>query len=192
MQPVNKTLLGFVLLSCLSLAQAETVYRSVDETGAVEFSDQSHHDAEEIKLQKVPTYKFKKVERSSSQPSKPTNKPETQARLQIVSPAEKETIRHNAGDVTVVIKLTGTGTQKADTLQSGEKIAILLDGNVLQQTDKTTVVLNNIDRGTHQLKAQLLNAQGKTVAQSPVVEFYMKRFSKLFKKPVNPVTPATP
>ena len=183
---INKILVSLSLLFCLSVVQAETVYRSIDETGAVEFSDQSHHDAEEIKLKNVPTYDFKKAERKTTAPAMKDKKTAVQMQLRIVSPADKETVRQNAGDVSVVISMTG-GTDKASTLQAKEKIAIFLDGKMLLQMDKTSVVLNNIDRGTHHLKAQLLNAEGKAVAESPVVEFYMKRFSKLFKKPVNPV-----
>ncbi|MFO7603482.1 MAG: DUF4124 domain-containing protein [Gammaproteobacteria bacterium] len=175
-----------LLALCLPAAQAETVYRSVDDKGVVEFSDQSRQDAEEIKLQNVPTVTLKKADRPAVQPASPTSQAQTTTvQIQVIRPAMQETIHSNPGDVSVVLQLAGS--RSGEALRPGEKILISLNGQTVAETDSTSVELNNIDRGTHQLQARLTDATGQTLAESPVVEFYMRRFSKLFKKPANPV-----
>jgi hypothetical protein len=203
------------------MVQADTIYRSVDEKGVVEFSDQGKKGAEEIKVDKVPTYKFKKLPRSATKTSKAVA--EKTRQIEIVSPSMEETIRDNQGNLTVKLSLRqitdgqapasgseakaptpaaaddkasqdqqSSGPQPVDNLNEGEKIVIMLDDKVLLETDQAMVELHNIDRGTHHLKAVVVDQQGTPLFESQVIEFYMKRFSKLFKKPVNPVNPVKP
>lgn len=197
-----------MLIGIVTTVQAEKVYRSVDDKGVVEFSDQGgKRDAEEMEVPQIPTYEFKKVERPAPKTKeKPVEAPA--AEIEIISPGSKETIRNNQGDLAVELKFGGARSkaekapakakEKASRrteaepedfsgLNEGEKIVVLLDGKIVLETDKPKVVLNNVERGTHELKVSIVSAEGKQVAESQPVEFYMKRFSRLFKKPANPV-----
>lgn len=175
----------------LPLVHAEKVYRSVDGQGVVEFSDQANQDSKEITVQEAPTYKAVKPKPLSLPASqvKPNTPAPPTAQIEIVSPTQKETIRSNPGDLTVVVSLPGSTakTNEAPVLKAGQKIRLVMDGKVISEGIETTIQLKYIDRGTHQLKAELVDSSGAKLAESASVEFYMKRFSKLFKKPVNPV-----
>ena len=210
----------FLPVFCLSLAQAETAYRSVDEKGVTEFSDKDKHGAEEMDLKKVPTYKFKKVKRAA--PVVPQRAVEqAPVQIQIIKPVAKETIRDNQGNMTVEVKLADAlkegekavvdtnvekdetevksdkedsksesqEPQRAEKLKEGEKLVIILNDEILLETDYATIELKNIDRGIHLIKVAIRDAEGKFVTESEAVEFYMKRMSRQFKKPVNPVKP---
>jgi len=193
----------FFLIICLlavyiPAVQAEKVYRSVDDKGVVEFSDQSKRGAKKLEVPDIPTYSFKKMAPTIS----PTPQVAAAAsrRIQIVRPTEKETIHSNPGDLVVVTQLLGvlaqggkkavdTKAKQAEKLQEGEKIAVILDGKIMLETVNTSVTLHNMDRGTHHLTVAIVNSEGRQLAVSESVEFYMKRVSRLLKKRV-PIKPA--
>lgn len=196
LQP-NKLFLIICLLAVyIPAVQAEKVYRSVDDKGVVEFSDQSKRGARELEIPDVPTYSFKKIKKMApTAPPAPKAVAAASRRIQIVRPAEKETIHSNPGDLEVVTKLVGvlaqagkkavdTKAKQAEKLREGEKIAVILDGKIVLETVNTSVTLHNMDRGTHHLTVAIVNSDGKQLAASKSVEFYMKRASKLFKKRV--------
>ena len=222
--PSNRLFLIIILqLVCLPVVHAETVYRSVDDKGVTEFSDKDSHGAKEMKVEKVPTYKFKKIKRATPVIEEKSGQAGP-VKIQIVRPTEKETIRNNQGEMTVEVNLAKLSEEKdakekkvieeqvkdklqdtaevdkdankAEWLKEGEKLVLILNDDILLETDKTIIELKNIDRGIHQLKVAIRDAEGKFVTETEPVEFYMKRMSKQFNKPVNPVntkvTPPTP
>jgi len=214
--PVNRLFVIIIVqLCCLSVVQAETVYRSVDDKGVTEFSDKDSPGAREMKVQKVPAYKFEKIKRATPVAENIAEKTGP-VQIRIVRPTEKQTIRNNQGEMVVEINLANTfnekdtkekrtkeqrkekeqdtaevnkDTNKPEWLKDGEKLVLILNDNILLETDKAIIELKNIDRGIHHLKVAIRDAEGKLVTETESVEFYMKRMSKQFKKPVNPVTP---
>lgn len=186
---------------CIGFAQAEKVYRSVDETGVVEFSDRSQKDSQEMERKEVPTYKFIKTKPAISSTTSRTTKQQPATQIEITNPIADETILNNQGEVTVKLSLANSKEASQSTvkdkisaeqepeLAQDHKIIIYLDGIKVLEAVETSVILNNVDRGTHELKASVIDADGNVIADSAVVTFHMRRFSKLFKKPVNPVKP---
>lgn len=101
--------------------------------------------------------------------------PRAYGALRIVVPADEETVHDNNGDVRVVVRVSRPLDAKA-----GDRIVLLLDGHAAARGRTTRFELKNVDRGTHNLQAQLAAADGSTLEASPVVTFYLWRASRLF------------
>jgi hypothetical protein len=50
-----------------------------------------------------------------------------------------------------------------------------MDGQPVMTTSVSTVVLQNVDRGTHKLQVQIIDANGQLKKSSPAIEFHMLR-----------------
>jgi hypothetical protein len=99
--------------------------------------------------------------------------------LRIDSPAREATVR-GAGDVTVSVSAV-------PVLLSGQSYQILLDGAVVAGPAETSsFALTNIDRGTHQLSAQIVDRDGAVLIESDVQSLYVHRMSLNQKRMVNP------
>lgn len=91
----------------------------------------------------------------------------------LASPTDKQTF-HNQRSIVMTIALT-------PVLQEGDKINIVLDGKQYAEiTNKDTPkegayqsTLNNIDRGSHQLQAVLVNSDGKQIKNTNTITIYV-------------------
>jgi hypothetical protein len=93
--------------------------------------------------------------------------------LRIVAPEQEATVHDNNGNVTVKVRVS-------PSLRAGDKIALLLDGAVVESGHKTRFALSGIDRGTHTLAARVAGAQGAVLIESETVTFHMWQASRLF------------
>jgi hypothetical protein len=107
----------------------------------------------------------------------------------ISSPRHEETLHDNTGTVAVAVSLQG------ETLAAGRQLRVLLDGNPMPNPiphggSRHTLefTLNDVERGTHTLQVQLLDARDALIAESPVVTFHMWQASK-FLPPRKPKPP---
>ncbi|HSQ02928.1 MAG TPA: hypothetical protein VLN59_02760 [Burkholderiales bacterium] len=97
-----------------------------------------------------------------------------QSRWEIIinSPANGETVHDNEGNVHVTLTMQGAGTLG---------IRPLVDGNPYGPDQRTSsFILANVDRGEHILQVQLIDAQGRVIAASEPVTFYLWRASVRF------------
>ena len=165
------------LLLCLALGfvQAE-VYKSVNEQGEVIYSDRPGKDAERLRMPALPSYTPQPV-RSFSRDSAPQGAQQAAGyeRFIISAPADDATIRNNIGNLEVTTLL-----EPALMLPHGHSVQFYLDG-VAHGTasDALALSLDNVDRGTHQLSASVLDADGKVLITTPPVTVHVKRASKL-------------
>ncbi len=87
----------------------------------------------------------------------------------IVQPADNETIRSAESSVSVGISLT-------PPLQGGHEIYLSVDGTQLKSAIKTTqLVLQNLVRGNHTLKAEIRDKEGKVLKQSNSIRFNLRQ-----------------
>lgn len=153
------------------------IYRSVGEDGSIVFSDSPSPGAEKVRVQETQTI---------DAPPPPTfvyERPQAPAapysRVEIVEPANDAQIRENTGNINVSVVVEPGG------LGAGDRLVLLMDGQQVAegQGQQTSFSLENIDRGTHQLKAVVRGHDGKTVHSSPSVTFHMLRFREGAPKP---------
>ena len=189
-------MLGYLVALALgsSAQAATTVYRSVNAEGNPVFSDRPPDrrvQSETIQLENPNTF-------TQPAPALPgadgrtwewrpgdADADETTAlvyrTLAIRSPANDETVRENAGNVTVV------ATIEPD-LRPGHIVEVVLDGQVVAAGSSATVALTEIERGTHTLMVRIIDEAGQTLLGSPPSTFHLQRYAPLLA----PNRPATP
>lgn len=89
----------------------------------------------------------------------------------ISHPKNNATIRDNTGSVYI------SGSVKP-IFKQGLTVQLILDDKPYQDPQTHTMFsLQNVVRGEHQIKMQLLNEKGKEIASSETITFYMHRAS---------------
>ena len=161
----------WIIVFTAATAQAGQVYRWVDENGVVHFSDMPHPGAEQVIIPESSTFTPPPVRRStaSSQPADTAAEP-VYERLEIVTPAQEETLWNIEGQLNVSLDLE-------PALQPGHRLRLLLDGNPQTDLDSrnTSFVVPEVWRGTHTLQAQILDRNGGQMFNSPIRTFFVQQ-----------------
>ncbi|WDD98423.1 MULTISPECIES: DUF4124 domain-containing protein [Thalassomonas] len=158
-----------VLLSFAVEATSTKIYVWRNEQGVLVFSDTPRPGAEEVKVEN------KNDQLTSVDTSILDIKPkaiEEKYQVSISQPENNATVRDNTGSVYVAGRIK-------PIFKKGLKIQLYLDNTPYQEPqDHSMFVLRNIDRGEHKIKMDLINNQGKVIASSKPIVFYMHRASK--------------
>ena len=165
------------LLPTLAFAQ---VYKITNPDGSVSYTDQPQGKSKEVTPKPIQTYSappsIKATPSSSSTEtsSDDETKKETAAtytNVAITAPKNGAAIRANDGNVNVLIDV-----QPGLNASLGDTITLLLNGKAVGKPgSKTGFQLNNLNRGSHTLKAILKSANGETLFSSPSVTFTIHR-----------------
>lgn len=167
--------MSLILLGCVfaTTVLAETrVYERVNEEGVVEFSDRPSGDARPVTVTpNVVT--MPEAPSVDSAPAEETDQPATEPtylKVEITAPKNDEAIRSNAGNfaATAVVE---------PGLFNDDRIQWLFDGEVLPGATTTFLSMRNVDRGTHTIQLQIVNAKGEVVKSSEPVTFHLLRFA---------------
>ena len=150
-----RLIISLILLTVIDFAVAETVYKTVDENGNIIFTDKPSKDAEEIKLQELQTIK-------NPNPAKYTHKPKQDNKdkgklyktFLVSNPADGAGLRSNSGNVTVSVSLE-------PPLRPSHQIIISMDGKEVSSGSVSSVSLQNVERGTHNIAASVVDGNGK-------------------------------
>jgi len=171
------TRLLFGLTACLLLSGA-TIYKHVDEQGNVSFSDSPAQGSSAVELPPSSTYAPVPITRRETlRPS--AGKPEDAGKAEgyrsarILSPEHEATVRDNEGKVTVM------GVSEP-TLHEGHQARLLVNGSAYGEPQRSlTFRLEDLHRGEYTVKLQIINAAGRTVAESDSNTFFMRQASRL-------------
>jgi hypothetical protein len=153
---------------------ASTVFKTRDANGNPIFSDQAGEDAEEIKVQTPQTFESPptpQFQLDTTEDEEVTVGPAYE-RLEILSPQHESAFRNNAGNITVQIAIE-------PPLQANHTLELILDGQVAKaQKSGSPVLLENVDRGTHQFQARIVEDEsGETLQSSNSVTATLQRVS---------------
>ncbi len=158
-------------------AQAE-LFKWKDADGNLIYSDQpppgknqaeSEIDKEELpQIISVPAPKVTSV--TSSNSTEKSEKVIKYEELTIVEPLHDKALRDNAGNVSITVRVLPD-----NFAETGAVLAIYMDGEEISKGPQTSVQLTNIDRGTHTLKAELLNSSGYVVKATRPTVFHLQR-----------------
>jgi hypothetical protein len=162
------------LLLCLFLSPAPAeVYKWQDADGNVHYSDRSpEEDSEPLDLPKGVYYTPPPIAAGSEGEEQPTESQKLVGyeTLVITRPAMNETIRTNQGIVNVELNIQ-------PALAAGHEMKITFDGRPLKDRyTSAAIVLNNINPGSHTLKAQVVDGE-TVIATSKSVVFHLRRES---------------
>ena len=165
-------MLLLVLFACQANAQ---IYKSINADGEVVYSETPTKGAETVKMPALPTYTPPPVPASSYTPVQTPEKKDYYKTFAFVSPVNEETVRNNLGILNINAKLT-----PALQTRLGHRVQFYLNGEPYgKPAGKTSVTINNLDRGEYTLSAAVVAADGTALITTDAIVVYMKRHSIL-------------
>ena len=93
----------------------------------------------------------------------------------ILHPQANAVVRTNDGDVNIKLALQPKLQDVA-----GHDVHLFLDGTQIAQDQQTIFKLNNIDRCTHILRAEVEDNNGNALISTTAARFTLQRYSRLF------------
>ncbi|MDX1823587.1 MAG: hypothetical protein R3354_02645 [Thiohalomonadales bacterium] len=162
-------LLLISLTICFGALAQEKVYKKVNPDGSVEYSDQPIQGSEVMNVPKGST--FTMPETPAVTPASTNPAEETSVKydsLVITQPENDKAIRSNNGTLTALASVT-------PALAPDNRFRWKMDGNIVQDVNAPELRLNNVDRGSHTLQAEIVDANGKVIITSDSVTFHMMR-----------------
>jgi len=171
-------LCSLMLLALPALAQ---VYTYIDAEGNRVFTDKPRSgNAERVQL--APSNSMTAPVRALVAPVV-VAPPEPALRyslLRILVPQPDATIRDSAGNLIVTVN-------SEPKLFPQHSYRLLLNGEPIGEAGSSPVFpLEHIDRGSHQLAVEIIDAQGRIIERTPSQPFHMLRISLAQKRMVNP------
>ena len=172
-------ILSILLMTIIAtMAQAE-LFKWKDAEGNIIYSDQpppGENKAEsKIEEESLPQIIAIPSENASSdRETNSANNENQQSKnrnLLIVSPKHDEAIRENSGNVSISLQV-----EPINFAENGSIVAVYMDGIEVARGADTTILLLNVDRGTHTLKAELINSSGNVVLATRPTTFHLQRF----------------
>ncbi|MBL1432697.1 MAG: DUF4124 domain-containing protein [Gammaproteobacteria bacterium] len=188
-----RTLIIIGILASLALtstlALTDSIYQSVGPDGSVIFSDHPSDGAKEIKLKPITTYNAKEASgyKHANTPATTTD-PDTEDKehykeFSITSPANDAALpTGDAGNTTIQIRI-----DPPLSVKKGHRLSALVDGGQLDYvTSSSSISLRNLDRGTHSIRAVIVNKRGDIVQlSSNSITLHVQRAS-IFSPANNP------
>jgi len=167
-----------LVLAAVSPTAVGEIYKTVDANGNVVFTDIAPIDrsgqppAKPVTVEPINSYEPPPA--SVAQPNAappPSGDVGYYAQLEVISPAEDETIRDNSGDVQIQVAIS-------PQLRADHRLLLVFDGN---QTEVEAIngvfELSNVDRGTHTVGGRVVDRQGNVVMESNPATFNLMRVS---------------
>lgn len=172
----------FLILLIFSSAasQAAPYFKYKDKNGAIIYSDTPPYAGavplNAPKLQTTPAIKIKPKEKK---PEPVAKKAETKyLSFAIFQPLNEATIRDNEGNIPITLKLI----PELNT-REGHYLNYFLDGKLVKKKSTAlNVTLNDVDRGSHKIKAEIRNKKGKLLKTTPSSVVNLHRISILHKR----------
>ncbi len=191
-QQLGAVVIAALLLSATTTVAAAEVYTWVDEDGQVHYSDQWKPGCEEVQLPAPPAAR-------PVSPSPPVAPPEPEPApfaqpaepeepvyklFRVVSPKDDECLLRIGGIVKVMLEVDPAPRQGKLLQDPGHRLLVNLDGAPLGsdylvglQDGALTLFLTDVYRGTHRLDVTITDAQGTSLARTPLVNFHVQQFS---------------
>lgn len=175
----------FAVLLAMGLTANSVVYAELfkwkDEDGNTIYSDQpppgGQKEDSEIDQQELPaiiTMPAPRVSPSASTSSQQDNQGEAYINYQefsVLAPEHDSIVRENSGKVTISIRV-----EPNIFVERGDILVIYMDDKEIVRGDQTSIMLDNVDRGTHTIKAQILNNRGEIINETDVTRFTLQRY----------------
>ncbi|MCO7225223.1 DUF4124 domain-containing protein [Pleionea sp. CnH1-48] len=160
------------------------IYRWVDKSGNVHYSDKPQKGAEEQDIKEIPVVKQQEyildekiLNRFRENMEKEKNKDKTNKgkeplykSIKFVEPTQEGIVRSNDGNMFATISV-------APKLKDGHRVRLYLDGQPTNIQTELTFALSDVQRGPHTLKAEIVDADNKKVQSSKLLNFFVHKAS---------------
>jgi hypothetical protein len=144
------------------------VYKTIHTDGSVTYSDQASPGATEVVLS-VPTSTFESSAKTTAPTMQRKQKPQINHSVNILSPQAEETIRSNAGEISIHATIE-------------PKLGGFFQLHINDQIHESATGmfrLTNMDRGTYQYIVKFIDNTGKVIASSESRNVYLHQASAL-------------
>ena len=144
----------FFCFASLNAISATKVYKVVNPDGSISYSDQAQDHAEELTIEPIPTipaYKSSSLSDIQNEESPPTA---VYTRLTIDEPRPNAAFNSGNGDVAIRVSTD-------PILKASHFFEFYLDGELVGQQESASLLLNNIDRGSHTISVVITNGSGE-------------------------------
>ena len=152
-------------------ANAQTIYKIVQEDGTVIYTDQALPGAIPVDLSGVRFSSVPRLATPAQTLSSPNNSNNIKYEVQVLSPSPEATIRNNAGQMSISASLSSP--------LNNSQYHLYLDNTKVASQNDGTFVLDGINRGAHTFYISVTDNRGKTLASSETQTFYMQQVSIL-------------
>lgn len=153
----NSLFTGALLVLCLwvSAAQAQTVYRVLDEQGRVTFTDNPERGGEALTLAPLPSV--------STSPRAAPSAPRRQGSPgQPFMPYDRFVISAPQGGAAIRDGMTAVELHVSPPLREDHKVQLLVNGELSQTAlNSDAFWLTGLSQGQHRLQAELLDSSGR-------------------------------
>ena len=154
-----------LLALSVSVLAADYVYKRTNPDGTVEYSDKKLEGGTVIKVPKGSTFTLPKASKQTTE----TEPKKINYELAIVEPKDDQAIRSNIGSVTF------RATLSPSQLPAGHRIVWKIDGQEVPQLNGLLAKMKNVDRGTHELQASIVDDKGNSITSSETITFHLLR-----------------
>jgi hypothetical protein len=178
---MRKFLFTLISVACTASVSA-TVYKWVDETGVVHYSDQPHENAEKVQLKAPQTYTAPKTPAQPPLPARQAPKPAYAYQSCAISEPTNDQVFTNTSEV-----IAGVTVQP--TVRPGDTAVVTLDGQRVPGVPANggQFTISPVDRGTHSIQMTVQDPSGATLCSSPAVTFHVTQPS--LQSPTRPIRP---
>ena len=165
-------LLSSILLICFSVVGFATdVYITRDKNGNPVFSDQPSTGADKIVIPDIQTVAPSKTQPSlNADPRAKIKVIPKYTSISIISPKDDESVRENSGKLTVQLAL-------APEIRGNDQVELLIDGKPVARGQDLSITIDNVDRGTHSLQAQVSTGDGDVILRSDPITVHLLRIA---------------
>jgi hypothetical protein len=166
--------LMFIIITFSSVNIAETrVYKWIDSDGKTHFSDKARPGTPMVTVTTNNLFSnddvFPEQDEEQTNQTEKSKKPPIIYNASITSPKNDASVRSNNGLVVVQVSTT-------PKLEANHKLQLYVDSEKKEEPQSsTTIRVQNMDRGTHQLQVQILDEKGKTTAETEAISFHLLR-----------------
>ena len=166
----TRTFFALIGILATSVVLAEDAWKWTDDDGVVHYSDVPVDGAEQVHLSEYSKKTGARIS-DSTELTRPeeTSEEFTYENLAVTSPTAEQTLWNIEGNLPVSIAVS-------PNLMRGHRIRLYFDGNA-QDLAGTSVTLTEVYRGTHNLRAEVIDATGRVITISDPVRFYVQQNS---------------
>lgn len=153
---------AFFLLA--PLAFAADVYKTVDKNGNVIYTDNPKDEkAKKVELREINTVPgAQPLPQSTPVDSFESQEAELSYSIEIISPRNDVTIPVGQRDLAIAVTVK-------PALAEGHLLVFFMNGELLEETTMSNIIVKDVPRGTHTLVVEAIDANGQSLGTSPPV-----------------------
>lgn len=150
-----------LLLAPLSMAE---IYKTVDKDGRTVYTDKPKtENSEKVELRGLNTVPGAQPLPDSSPASSFESRPaRVEYKIDIISPRSDVTIPVGQRDLAIATVLQ-------PSLEEGHLLVYFMNGELLEETTMSNIIVKDVPRGTHTLVVEAIDANGQSLGISPPV-----------------------